>query len=220
MEKTIRIIIDIAILVLMLLLMAYSRIGKATHEWIGIALLGIIILHNLLSRVWHRNLFRSRFAAFKTIGGVLDGLLVFSMTLLLLSGLLMSGYAVPFLAWGTGAGVFRLIHLAASYWCILMMAFHLGFHGNLLKGIVKKIPRQILRTSEVIIFCYGIFVLIKRGFWGYLLLLNRFAFYDFSEPLILFLLDYFAAFCAAALFSYWVQIFGKQIKNTQVKGKI
>jgi hypothetical protein len=51
------------------------------------------------------------------------------------------------------------------------------------------------------------------------LLLNRFAFYDFSEPLILFLLDYLAAFCAAALFSYWVQILGKQIKNTSSKGE-
>lgn len=220
MKKTIRVTLDIAMPVLMLLLMAYILVGKAAHEWIGIALLGIVILHNLLNRAWHRNLFRRRFAAFKTIGGILDGLLVLSMTLLLLSGLLMSGYAVPFLAWGTGASIFRLIHLAGSYWCFLLMAFHLGLHGNLLKGITKRIPLPILRTGEVILFCYGIFAWIKRGFAGYLLLLNRFAFYNFSESVFLFLLDYLAAFCAAALFSYWVQILGKQIKNTKARGKI
>ena len=179
-----------------------------------------MICHNLLNRAWHRNLFRRRFAAFQTVGGILDVLLVLSMTLLLLSGLLMSGYAVPFLAWGTGVGIFRLIHLAGSYWCFLLMAFHLGLHGNLLNGIAKRTPLPILRTGEVILFCYGIFAWIKRGFFGYLLVLNRFAFYDFSEPLILFLLDYLAAFCAAALFSYGVRMLGKQIKKPKVKGNI
>jgi hypothetical protein len=44
MKKTIRITLDIAMPVLMLLLMAYTLVGKAAHEWIGIALLGIMIL--------------------------------------------------------------------------------------------------------------------------------------------------------------------------------
>lgn len=53
--------------------------------------------------------------------------------------------------------------------------------------------KWILRGFALVIAGYGIVAFIKRDIGSYMLLKNQFVFFDFDEPLILFVLDYIAA---------------------------
>ena len=47
-----KILIDICLTVSLLLLMPYSLIGETAHEWIGMAMLVLFIVHHILNRKW------------------------------------------------------------------------------------------------------------------------------------------------------------------------
>ena len=45
-RQILKIITDIAMTVILLLLMAYSLVGEALHEWLGIGMFLLFILHH------------------------------------------------------------------------------------------------------------------------------------------------------------------------------
>lgn len=47
---------DLAMTILLPVLMAYSVTGQAVHEWMGIALILLCILHHLLNLQWLRSI--------------------------------------------------------------------------------------------------------------------------------------------------------------------
>ena len=57
---------------------------------------------------------------------------------------------------------------------------------------INKTTRMILRILFIIISLYGAYAFVKRGIGDYLLMKVMFAFFDFSESRIVFLLDYIA----------------------------
>ena len=46
-------IVDAAMTVLLLCLMAYQVTGEALHEWIGMGMTGLVIIHQILNRKWY-----------------------------------------------------------------------------------------------------------------------------------------------------------------------
>lgn len=56
-SKTIgKIIVDLGMTVLLMLLMAFERIGRTAHEWIGAGMFVLFILHHILNLKWSKNL--------------------------------------------------------------------------------------------------------------------------------------------------------------------
>ena len=50
-------IVDAAMTVLLLFLMAYQLTGEMLHEWIGIGITVLVIIHQILNRKWYGVLF-------------------------------------------------------------------------------------------------------------------------------------------------------------------
>ena len=50
---------------------------------------------------------------------------------------------------------------------------------------------------------YGIFAVVRRGIGDYMLLKNEFVFFDFSEPLVCFFLDYLAVMGLAVCIGHY-----------------
>lgn len=48
----IKIAVDAAMSVSMLLLMAYGLVGEAAHEWIGMGMFALFVAHHILNRKW------------------------------------------------------------------------------------------------------------------------------------------------------------------------
>ncbi len=65
-RKTIlKIVVYIGMTVMLLLLMAYERIGAAVHEWLGMAMFVLFIIHHFLNRKWSGYVFKGKYTLFR-----------------------------------------------------------------------------------------------------------------------------------------------------------
>ena len=53
--------IDVIMTVLLLFLMAYQVTEQAAHEWLGMGMVTLVILHQILNRKWYTALFRGKY---------------------------------------------------------------------------------------------------------------------------------------------------------------
>jgi len=183
----------------LLALMAYEWIGQAAHEWIGIGMFALFVLHHILNGKWSRHLFRGKYTAFRIIQTLLVLLVLLCMIGSMVSGIILSRYALSFLPISGGQTFARNLHMLSAYWGFILMSLHLGLHWNIMLGMVKPLVKtpSFVRTWTVricgaAIAGYGIYAMIKRGIPDYLVLKNQFVFFDYEEPLVLFFLDYIA----------------------------
>ena len=195
--------IDLAMPAVLLPLMGYSLIGEAFHEAAGAFLLLLIAMHVWGNRTWLKCLAKGHYGALRCLRTACNVALAAAILAQGVSGMLMSGHAFPFLSIGGAAADARSVHLCAAYWCFTLMAMHAGMHLKTmlyyLKKRLKSLPFSLLCTAFVLAGIYGARAFFARGFSGYMLLQNAFAFFDFDEPVIFFLADYAAIFCCLAL---------------------
>ena len=212
-KRKIQIIIDLVMTALLPVLMAYALIGEAVHEWVGIAMFLLFLLHHGMNWKWHKNLFHGRYTVVRIFETGINLVVFFLMITLMLSGMIMSRYVFTFLPIDGGMSFARTAHLMASYWFYLLTSVHLGLHGAMMMGMLRKavgiknpsiVRKAVLRITAVLLVIYGMYAFMKRGFPGYMLLQNEFVFFDFTEPLVLFIMDYLVIMAASAVLGYYV----------------
>jgi hypothetical protein len=179
--------------------MAYHLTGGAAHEWLGVTMFVLFIIHNILKQNWYRSLLKGKYTPFRIIQTLINLLVFASMSCLIISGVIMSGHVFTFLNISGGMSFARVMHFAASHWGFILMFMHLGLQWGMFIGMFRKVLKIstaspvrtiILRIITIVIAIYGIYVFIKYDFISYLFLQNLFVFFDYDQPLILFLLDY------------------------------
>ena len=89
--------IDITMLVLMPLLMAYSLIGEVFHDVAGMAVFAIFIAHHILNRKWFSSLLKGKYNRLRIFQTVLNMLLLFFMFAQPISSILMSKHLFTFI---------------------------------------------------------------------------------------------------------------------------
>lgn len=191
---------DLAMTVLLLLLMAYSLIGEAAHEWLGAGMLLLFILHHVLNFGWIKNIGKGRYTAVRVLQTALAVLVLAAMLGSMLSGIAMSRYVFDFLPIEGGLSLARTVHLPCAYWGFIFMSLHLGLHWNMVMGIVRRMRKRqaskkqriVLRIAAAVIALYGIVAFLQNDIFSYLFLRTHFVFFDYEQPLILFFADYLA----------------------------
>lgn len=203
-KTVLKLVVDVFMTVALLFLMGYQFWGEAPHEWVGVGMFILFILHHVLNASWHINLFKGKFSAVRILTLCTDFLVLISMLAQIYSGIVMSRYVFSSLSSGGGMALARRLHILGAYWGFLLMSLHLGLHWNMILGIVRKAARmkRLKRHSKVrsiisfvialVIAGYGVRALIGRDFVTYLFLRSEFVFLDYSEPKILFYMDYLA----------------------------
>ena len=211
MKKKIRIVVDCGMVLLLPLLMAYSLVGEAAHEYLGIGMFLLFVIHHILNIAWWKNLFRGRYTPIRILGTVVNIALVIIMLALPISGMILSRHVFRFLHFG-GASTARTVHLLASYWGLVLMSFHAGMHGNVMMGMFRKaanmqklskIRTWSLRMIAVLLAVCGIHAFVKNGISSYLFLRTQFVFIDFSQPAVWTLLNYLAVAILFAMAGYY-----------------
>lgn len=194
-----KLVVDIAMTVLLLLLMPYELIGQAVHEWIGIAMFALFILHHILNRNWSKNLFRGKYVPFRIVQTIIVVLVLCAMAGSMVSGVILSRHVLSFLPIKGGRSFARNLHMISAYWGFVFMSLHIGLHWRVMVGMAGKVlgkPSSIRkwagRMLAFLISGYGIYAFAKRDIGSYMFLKNQFVFFDFEEPLAFFLLDYMA----------------------------
>ena len=82
---------------LLMLLMVFERVGQAAHEWIGIGIFLLFILHHILNRNWSKNLFRGNYSPIRILQTVSAALVLVTMLGSMVSAVLISRQVFAFL---------------------------------------------------------------------------------------------------------------------------
>lgn len=184
-------IIDVCMTILLLFLMAYQVTGEVLHEWIGIGMTGLVIVHQILNRKWYGAFFKGRYRAYRILTTAVNILLLLSFALTAFSGMSMSGHAVPFLYGMAPVTFARQMHLSMSHWSFVLMGLHLGLHVPAMTAKIKIEGRK--RTLVSVAFCLvagiGLWLFIRNGMIDYMLFRVPFAFLDYDKAGVLVILE-------------------------------
>ena len=82
---------------LLILLMACTLVGEKVHEWMGIGMFILFILHHILNIQRCHNLFKGKYTPFRIMQTVLVVLALVSMCGSMVSGIILSRHALSFL---------------------------------------------------------------------------------------------------------------------------
>ena len=200
-KRKFQIMVDLCMILLLPMLMAYNLIGEVAHECFGIVMVLLFLCHHLLNRYWFKSLTKGKHSRTRILSVVVNFLLLIIMAALAISGIAASKHLFIFLPIKGGQATARTIHLVSSYWGFMLMSFHTGLHGKMLLKMAKKefhaphLPWYGNIMVRIVVLCisaYGVYAFIHRQLGEYMLLKTQYVFFNFSEPLFLFAMDYIA----------------------------
>lgn len=215
-----KIIIDIAMTVALMLLMTYELIGQSAHEWIGMVMFVLFLIHHVLNRKWSGNLIKGRWTPFRIWQTVLVLWVLVSMIGSMVSGIILSRSVFSFLPIRGGQSRARIMHLLCAYWGFVGMSLHLGLHWSMMIGMAQKhlgkpsrLRTWTFRFLAVEIAAYGVYAFVKRDIGSYMLLKSEFVFFDFEEPLAFFFADYLAIMGLFVFLGHYISMMIKKFKS-------
>lgn len=85
-----KIVIDILLTVALLLLMPYELVGETAHEWIGMGMFAVLIIHHILNRRWIGHIGRGKYTLVRIMQTILVWLLIICILGSMLSGIILS----------------------------------------------------------------------------------------------------------------------------------
>ena len=197
-----KLILDIALTVILLFIMAYQVTGYTLHEWLGICMTALLIVHHILNRKWHGALFKGKYGAYRIISTAVNALLLISILITALCGMSMSGHAVPFMYGLVNVMTARKLHLAFSYWSFIFMGIHIGLH---LKTMTAKLPDKAKPAFNILLTASagtGLWLFIRSGIIDYILFKTHFAFLDYETAEWLVIVENLAMLTLFALVGY------------------
>ena len=182
-NNTIKRTVDAVMTVLLLCLMAYQVTGEMAHEWIGMGMTVLVVIHQILNRKWYSALFKGKYSLYRNITTILNILLLVSFALTAFCGMAMSSYAVPFLYGMAPVSFVRRMHLSMSHWAFVLMGLHLGLHIPAMKAGLKlnDKTKAILSCIFTCIGGIGLWLFLRSGMSNYLFFRVPFAFLDYEK---------------------------------------
>ena len=218
-KQKIKCTVDLSMTVLLPLLMAYSLVDEAAHEWLGMAMLVRFLLHNALNFKWLKNVRNGRYSGFRVLQTVLAALILLTMLGSMMSGILMSRHVFGTVRFRAGDWT-QSVHLFCAYWGFVLMSLHLGLHWTMILGMLRRLcktahsPRRtlILRCIAGVISGFGIVFFVRNRLTDYLLLRTHFVMLDWNVTPTSFLLQYL---CMMGLFVCAGYYLGKAVQKMQ-----
>lgn len=202
--KKIKPVIDAAMSVALLFLMAFQVTGDKYHEWIGAGMLVLFLIHNFLNANWYKALFKGKYSALRIMHTIVNLLVLAAILITGYSGIVMSRHVFRFLPVKGGMATARMLHLAGSYWAFVLMSIHLGMHWSMITGkYLKKKNRALIclvRIFAAAAAVTGAYFFAETEVFYNMFLQNEFAILDYETPGVLIILQ------NLAMMSTWVFI--------------
>jgi hypothetical protein len=193
----IRLIIDLTMNILLLVAMAYQITGNTIHEFVGVVLLILFVIHNILNKRWYNTIIKGRYNVRRILSIVVNLLFLVSMAVAIISAVPISSEILPYIPVENDM-IFRQIHIQASYWGFVFMAVHIGMSwGTIINSVRKmtgitgtsRIRTIALRVIAVLIVVYGVQTSFERDMISRLTIYNPFG-WSSEESSLKFLIDH------------------------------
>nr|WP_316623553.1 DUF4405 domain-containing protein [uncultured Ruminococcus sp.] len=209
-------IIDVALTVTLLLLMAFQVTEQLAHEWLGIAMFALTVAHQILNRKFYAAIFKGKYNALRILQLTVNCLLLLSFVCTALSGMMMSRFATPFMNGILPSSIVRQGHLAMSHWSFVLMGLHLGLHFGMITSKLKnKTARIILGIVMTAISVFGFYLFFKSDMLSYMLFKNPFAFLDYEKAWWLVILENLAMLLAWGFAAYLLSLFPRSVTKKE-----
>ena len=145
--------LDIIIFAAFLVTMDPRSSGIAIHEWLSLAMLAALTLHLLLSWDWIINIsqrFMGKLGTQNRINYILNWLLFIDGTLLIVSGVMISEVAMPFLGIRLPEGfAWRRLHDMSANLGLLMLGLHTALHWSwIVNTFSRYLVQPVVRLSS------------------------------------------------------------------------
>lgn len=214
--------VDVLMTIILLFLMGYQFWGERLHEWAGAGMFILFIAHQILNFRWYKSLFKGKYTPMRIFQVLVDILTLFSMIVMMYSGIVLSRYVFAFLPINGGMALARQLHILGSYWGFLLMSLHLGLHWNMVLKMIKKkdgvithfqLKNFVYFMVGLLIALYGVKVFVQRDFLSYMLLKNEFVFLDYEESKLRFYMDYLVLMGTCIFIAHYLQKIFRKFKT-------
>jgi cytochrome b561 len=190
----IKLSIDLVMTLFFIASLAFRITGDTLHEWLGIALCALFVVHGLINWRWFRNVLRGRYRFRRTLNTAINLSLLLAMLLLAVCGMANSRHALGFLQL-PGSMEFRRIHSFTAYWGLALIGIHAGMHWTTVINAARKMAgmsgesrfrKTLLRILAAVILGFGVWASYDRDMGSKLFRGFSFDFWDPSRPAALF----------------------------------
>ncbi|MBO6141449.1 MAG: DUF4405 domain-containing protein [Ruminococcus sp.] len=179
-KNIIKRIVDAFLTVLLLFLMAIQVTGDVLHEWLGIGMTVTLVLHNILNLGWYKAVFKGKYSPYRIAVTAVNSLMLTAILLTALSGMSMSGHAVPFMYGLINVMTARTLHLAFSYWSFILMGLHIGMHIKAMTAKIQGKGKAVFKGALTLAAGAGFWLFIKSDIVNYIFFKTHFAFLDYE----------------------------------------
>ena len=186
-------IIDILMTIALMLLMSKQITEQSGHEYTGIIMFVLFVVHQYLNRKWYSSILKGRYSLARAFTLLVNLALLVSFVTTAFSGIVMSEN-FPSLNVEALTSFAREAHLVCSYSSFVLMGVHLGLHWGMIAGKVSSSWPGVIGSSWS---GYGLYVFARLRLWEYIFLINEFAFIDYDKNALLVLLE------NIAMLSFW-----------------
>ena len=202
----------------LLFLMSLQVTQQFTHEWTGIAMTVLFIVHHIFNYKCYKTLFKGKYNFLRIFQLLLNILLLVSFIITAVSGMAMSRFATPFMKGLMKASDARKLHLALSYWTFVLTGLHIGLHFGMItaklpKGIFRKIAAVIMAAVSV----YGFVLFLNTNIFDYMFMKTQFAFLDYDKAAWLVILQNFVMLISWAFTAYLLSLSVKLLSAKKQK---
>lgn len=176
--KKLKITLDTLLAITLVLLYDTGAVtGLSFHEWAGIVIGAVIVLHIALSWSWVVAVTKKFFGATTARARVLyvvDVLILAGMAWTIISGVFISKIAVPGLANGSSP-IFKFTHAPISWLTLLLIGVHLGLHWRWVMDVVLRLLKRgkatlataiALRVVAAAVFLAGVYAVVATDAIG------------------------------------------------------
>ena len=205
-----RLFLDFLAVGLLLAALAYDWLGNAAHEVIGTVLFLLLIAHGIFNRRWYGTIAKGWREPRRAVAKTITLSLLMTMLALVVTSVIISQAVFSFLPL-TSTPTSRQIHTLVAYLVLLAVGAHLGLHGPMIMGIVRrwsgvtgnsKLRTFVLRATAAVIAAYGIHSLHVVDVRSKLFMRMTLEFWDFETSTPAFFLHHVAIVGLCALLSY------------------
>lgn len=208
-KQTLRLVVDALLLVLLFVIMAYSLTGNTVHEWMGIALTLLTLVHLYLNKRWFASLFQGKYRWRRVATNLINSLLLISFLVMLLASMPISAEVFPFVHLYEEEMWPATLHVIAGYWFFILSGLHLGFQWP---RIMKHLPKSWVSGSSLItavqglISLYGFGALWSRGLFSKMTQFSLEYFEREPDSWRDFIVDYTAIFIFMTSLGYYLLV--------------
>lgn len=172
-KNIIKICIDIAMAILLVLMYNKKVISQDFHEIGGLVICGAFAVHMLLNSRWisavTKRFFSKELSAKVRFRSIIDLLLLLSFIFIAISGILISQSILTNIS--SSNAIWKTSHQAVSGFALILAGIHLGLHWNFIKKmfpgfmcIPKLIARPLGILCIVVVLFYGGYSMMTSNF--------------------------------------------------------